>query len=83
MKAFFFISQYTYGNIKISPEVSGKYAEKDNRKARGMYMDGCNSWNADVAGVFNILRLYLKSRKKNTVLDPMSIQAPYIRKVAV
>ena len=67
----------------LSPAVSKKYAAKDNRKVRGMYIDGCNSWNADVVGAFNILRLYLKSKKKNMVLDPMSIHTPYIRKVAV
>ena len=67
----------------LSPAVSKKYAAKDNRKVRGMYIDGCNSWNADVVGAFNILRLYMKSKKKNMVLDPMSIQTPYIRKVAV
>lgn len=51
-----------------SKTVSKKYAVKKNRIYRGLYKDGKNSYNADVVGAYNILRLYLNNKKIETKL---------------
>lgn len=40
-------------------EVSKKYAEKSNRKYRGLYKEGTQIYNADCVGAYNILKKYL------------------------
>jgi putative transposase len=50
---------YTSQCSPYSAEVSEKYAEKVNRKTRGLYIDQGISFNADCVGAYNILRKYL------------------------
>lgn len=66
----------------LSPIVSKQYAKKSNRVKRGLYKDGTNTWNADVVGAYNILRLYLSKIKSPIVIQPQVIQSPIIIKVA-
>jgi len=56
---------YTSQCSPNSPMVSKKYAQKSNRKKRGLYVDGINIYNADCVGAYNILRLYLSGINKN------------------
>lgn len=42
----------------MSVEVSKVYAQKNNRKMRGLYMDGEMIYNADAVGAYNIMRKY-------------------------
>jgi putative transposase len=42
-----------------SAEVSEQYAEKGNRKHRGLYIANMQAFNADCVGAYNILRKYL------------------------
>lgn len=67
----------------LTPEVSKAYAQKNNRKQRGLYVDGEYSWNADSVGAYNILRLYLKGKERECKLHPLEIKTPTILKVAV
>ena len=64
-------------------EVNKESANKTKRVKRGIYKDGNTYWNTDSVGAFNILRLYFQDIHKDTRLNPMSIQNPYILKVAV
>ena len=66
----------------LSPEVSKRYAMKENRVKRGQYKDGECTWNADCVGAYNILRLYLKDAGRPMLLFPHEIKSPYIAKVA-
>ncbi len=74
---------YSSQTSPFSPAVNGKFAKKSNRVYRGLYKDGLYSWNADCVGAFNITRLYLQKQKIDIELNPMSIKAPYLLKVAV
>ena len=65
----------------LSPEVSKAYAEKSNRVKRGLYKDGCNEWNADVVGAYNILRKNKETSAK--IISPLMLTEPYVLKVAV
>lgn len=47
-----------------APAVGKDYAVKKNRIRRGLYRDGNQFYNADSVGAYNILRLYLQSKKK-------------------
>lgn len=40
-------------------EVSEQYAQKSNRRHRGLYVTDGKSYNADCVGAYNILRKYL------------------------
>jgi putative transposase len=42
-----------------TPKVSKKYATKNNRKYRGLYITKDAVYNAYCVGAYNILRLYL------------------------
>ncbi len=42
-----------------TPEVSKKYAQKSNRKKRGLYVEEQQIYNADIVGAYNILRKYI------------------------
>ena len=66
----------------FSKDVSKRYAKKENRVKRGLFVDGQYSWNADVVGAFNILRKFLKKEKSENTLNPFEIKTPYILKVA-
>ena len=65
----------------LSEEVSKKYAEKNKRVKRGLFVDGEKSWNADAVGAYNILRLYRQRTGKQ--IHMADIQMPYVYKVAV
>lgn len=65
----------------LSEEVSKKYAEKNKRVKRGLFVDGEKSWNADTVGAYNILRLYKQRTGKQ--IQMAEIRMPYVYKVAV
>lgn len=67
----------------LSPKVNKANATKNKRIKRGLYVDGNYSWNADVVGAYNILRLYLKTIDKTIKVIPTEIRNPYVVKVAV
>ena len=46
-----------------SEKVGKTSAQKQNRKYRGLYVDGTDIYNADSVGAYNILRLYLQKEK--------------------
>lgn len=46
-----------------SEKVEKAFAQKQNRKHRGLYVDGKDIYNADCVGAYNILRLYLQKEK--------------------
>ena len=46
-----------------SDKVGKAFAQKHNRKYRGLYVDGTDIYNADCVGAYNILRLYLQKKK--------------------
>lgn len=59
----------------LSEKVSKKYAKKSNRKFRGLYKDQGKVFNADCVGAYNILRLYLQSKKGETI-SPLGLNDP-------
>ncbi len=66
LKGVEFIKQkeaYSSQCSPLTPAVSKKYAQKQNRKKRGLYKDGENIFNADSVGAFNIMRLYFQKNK--------------------
>ena len=73
---------YTSQCSPMSENVSKQYAMKSNRRHRGLYVDGDNTWNADTVGAYNILRLYLNSIGKRVSIEPLDIKTPYVVKVA-
>lgn len=85
-EGFAFVKQeesYTSQTSPLTDTVSKENAERTNRIKRGLYTDGEYSWNADVVGAFNILRLYLQKENIDLKLDPMAIRSPYVMKVPV
>lgn len=46
-----------------SDKVGKAFAQRQNRKYRGLYVDGADIYNADCVGAYNILRLYLQKEK--------------------
>lgn len=74
---------YSSQTSPIAPFVNKEYAKKSNRIKRGLYRDGDNSWNADIVGAYNILRLYLQEENRVINLNPCEIKSPYLLKVAV
>ena len=67
----------------FAPEVSKKYATKNKRKHRGLYIDKMTLFNADSVGAFNILRLYEQKEKKGLITPIKGLSSPYRIKVAV
>ena len=67
----------------LSPAVGKTYAQKRNRRQRGLYHDNGVIWNADIVGAYNILRLYLQSLGMSIVVPAESISTPTVIKVAV
>ena len=65
-----------------SEEVSRIYAEKRNRKKRGIYIVDTVIYNADAVGAFNILRKYLSVSGKQKELSVTGLKKPDIIKVA-
>ena len=85
-EGFAFVKQeesYTSQTSPLAETVSRDNADGTNRIKRGLYIDGEYSWNADVVGAFNILRLYLQKENIDLKLDPMAIRSPYVMKVPV
>lgn len=62
-------------------------ARKENRKARGLYKDGKDIYNADAVGAYNILRKYFREKGMEKEMEKeMSVTGlshPEIIKVAV
>lgn len=58
-----------------SKKVGKEYAQKRNRKYRGLYVDGTDIYNADGVGAYNILRLYLQ-RKKLPYPEAIGLNSP-------
>lgn len=50
---------YTSQCSPYTKEVSEAYAQKSNRKSRGLYITEGQAYNADCVGAYNILRKYL------------------------
>lgn len=67
----------------LAPEVSKKYATKNKRKHRGLYIDKMILFNADSVGAFNILRLYEQKRRKGLIMPIKGLSSPYKIYVAV
>ena len=67
----------------LSPEVSAKYAEKQKRLKRGLFVDGERRWNADAVGAYNILRLYGQKTGNSNKICMANLTTPYVVKVAV
>lgn len=74
---------YTSQCSPKSPEISRKYAEKRNRRNRGLYKDGDEIYNADAVGAYNILRKYMKKTEREESLLITKLSSPEIIKVAV
>lgn len=70
LKGIEFVKQneaYSSQCSPLSTEVSNEYAQKKNRKKRGLYQEGQIIFNADSVGAFNIMRLYFQ--KNNRTFD--------------
>lgn len=67
----------------LVPSVSKAYATKEKRVCRGLYKDGEKTWNADVVGAYNILRLYLHGKEDSLYKPSLPVNYPHIIKVAV
>ena len=75
--------EYTSQTSPLKKEVNKANACKTNRTKRGLYEDEGIKWNADCVGAYNILRLYLKYKKKEIEMKPIEIKNPVVIKVAV
>ena len=67
----------------LSLMVSKEYAQKSNRKERGLFCDAGLCWNADSVGAYNILRLYFQQSGTTKVLPFKGLSSPEYLKVAV
>ena len=67
----------------LSLFVSKEYAQKSNRKERGLFCDAGFCWNADSVGAFNILRLYFQQSGITKELPLKGLSSPKYLKVAV
>lgn len=74
---------YTSQCSPQSQEVSRIYAEKKNRKKRGIYAAGAVIYNADAVGAYNILRKYNAVSGKEIQLPIIGLSNTNIIKVAV
>ena len=63
-----------------SPEVSAKYAKKNNRKERGPYKNGQKIYNTDCVGAYNIMRMYTGVQSGENL---KALSNPEVIKVAV
>lgn len=66
-----------------TPEVSKEYAQKENRRKRGLYKSGKSVYNADAVGAYNILRKYMAECGQKTNLPMTGLSDPELIKVAV
>lgn len=67
----------------FAPQVNEKYATKNKRIERGLYMDNLKVFNADSVGAFNILRLYEQNKKIGIKIPLKGLSNPLKIKVAV
>lgn len=67
----------------LSPTVSKEYAQKSNRKERGLYCGAGFCWNADSVGAYNILRIYFQQASITKDLPLKGLSSPEYIKVAV
>ena len=74
---------YTSQCSPQSQEVSRIYAEKKNRRKRGIYAAGAVIYNADAVGAYNILRKYNAVSGKEIQLPIIGLSNTNIIKVAV
>lgn len=71
-----FVKQKESYSSQCSPfadGVSKKYATPNKRVKRGLFIDNMIKMNADSVGAYNILRLYLKSKKISLKLEPKGL----------
>ena len=74
---------YTSQCSPFSDDVSSEFADKSNRKHRGLYSDQGYVFNADAVGAFNILRKHIKNTGKDIILPIPGICCTRVLKVAV
>ncbi|SHK00276.1 RNA-guided endonuclease InsQ/TnpB family protein [Hespellia stercorisuis] len=75
--------EYTSQCSPYAPKVSKQYAEKSNRKNRGLYKDQFHVFNADVVGAYNIMRKYNTVSGVEKKMSVSGLSSPEIIKVAV
>ena len=74
---------YTSQCSPYASKVCADYAEKDNRKKRGLYVAGKEIFNADVVGAYNIMRKHLENSGKEKKLSVSGLKNTKMLKVAV
>lgn len=74
---------YTSQCSPYSRCVSAEYAEKKNRKERGLYFTEGKVYNADAVGAFNIMRKCLAVSGTKKELSVSGLKQVTVRKVAV
>ena len=74
---------YTSQCSPYAPEVSKKYAEKKNRRRRGLYKEGETIFNADAVGAYNILKKYQMQYGKIRKMPVSGLSQIQVQKVAV
>ena len=74
---------YTSQCSVYAPEVSKKYAEKKNRRRRGLYKEGETIYNADAVGAYNILKKYQMQYGKVRKMPVSGLSQIQVQKVAV
>lgn len=67
----------------VSEAVSSEYANKNNRKKRGLYCDGSMVYNADVVGAYNIMRKYCNAYGIKAAMSAKGLRNTTTIKVAV
>jgi len=60
----------------FAPKVSKKYATKEKRRKRGLYIDQRTLFNADSVGAFNIMRLYQQKTKSDFPIPLKGLSSP-------
>lgn len=74
---------YTSQCSPYAKEVSAEYAEKSNRKKRGLYIAGETVFNADAVGAYNILRKYIAVSGIKITMSVSGLKHTTLMKVAV
>ena len=66
-----------------SEKVAKEYAQKKNRRYRGLYMKEKQIYNADAVGAYNILRKYGDISRKRIIMPVSGLNQVEVIKVAV
>ena len=74
---------YTSQCSPNAPKVSKEYAEKKNRRKRGLYKEGKTIYNADAVGAYNILKKYQMQYGKIRKMSVSGLSQIQVQKVAV